>query len=78
MESDLFKAIKNKVLDQMHKKYIVYQLACALKYLHSAAVLHRDLKPSNVLINSKCEVKICDFGLSRSLRSDLFNHPHMT
>lgn len=78
LESDVFKAVKNRVLDQMHKKYIVYQLACGLKYLHSAGVLHRDLKPSNVLINAQCQVKICDFGLSRTLESAFFNQPIMT
>lgn len=67
LESDVFKAVKNRVLDQMHKKYIVYQLACGLKYLHSAGVLHRDLKPSNVLVNEDCDAKLCDFGLVRLL-----------
>ena len=78
MESDVFQAIKNRVLDITHKKFIVYQLACALKYLHSAGVIHRDLKPSNILINSNCDAKICDFGLSRSLFSQYFNKPIMT
>lgn len=78
MESDVFKAVKNRVLDLMHKKYIVYQLACGLKYLHSAGVLHRDLKPSNILINAQCQVKICDFGLSRTLESAFFNKAIMT
>lgn len=78
MESDVFQAIKNRVLDITHKKFIVYQLACALKYLHSAGVVHRDLKPSNILINSNCDAKICDFGLSRSLFSQYFNKPIMT
>ena len=36
-----------------------------LKYIHSANVLHRDLKPSNILVNSNCDLRICDFGLSR-------------
>ena len=40
---------------------------CAIKYIHSANVLHRDLKPANVLINEDCSVKICDFGLARSI-----------
>jgi serine/threonine protein kinase len=36
-----------------------------MKYVHSASVIHRDLKPGNLLVNSDCELKICDFGLSR-------------
>lgn len=28
-------------------------------------MLHRDLKPGNLLVNADCELKICDFGLSR-------------
>lgn len=46
---------------------MVYNLLCAVKYLHSANVLHRDLKPANVLVNEDCSVKICDFGLARSI-----------
>ena len=29
--------------------------------------MHRDIKPSNILLTSDCNVKICDFGLSRTL-----------
>lgn len=46
---------------------MVYNLLCAVKYLHSANVLHRDLKPANILVNEDCSVKICDFGLARSI-----------
>ncbi len=35
--------------------------------MHSADVLHRDMKPSNILLNSECFVKVCDFGLARSV-----------
>ena len=45
----------------------MYNLLCAVKYLHSANVLHRDLKPANVLVNEDCSVKISDFGLARSI-----------
>jgi mitogen-activated protein kinase 1/3 len=35
--------------------------------MHSAKIIHRDIKPSNILINEDCSIKICDFGLSRSI-----------
>lgn len=67
-ESDMKKVIKSNIhLQIKHIQTVVYNLLCALKYLHSAKVIHRDLKPANVLINEDCSVQICDFGLSRSL-----------
>jgi len=33
-------------------------------------VLHRDLKPGNLLVNSNCDLKICDFGLARLEEED--------
>jgi mitogen-activated protein kinase 1/3 len=41
------------------------QILRGLKYMHSANVIHRDIKPSNLLVNSQCDLKICDFGLAR-------------
>ena len=38
--------------------------------MHSANVIHRDLKPSNILVNSNCDLKICDLGLSRGVDPD--------
>jgi mitogen-activated protein kinase 15 len=70
MEADLCVALKNSVLKEIHKHYIFYQLANTLSYLHTADLVHRDIKPSNILVNETCEVKLCDFGLIRSLRRE--------
>lgn len=44
-----------EVLEDVHTRFVIYQIMRALKYLHSAQLIHRDLKPSNILINSECE-----------------------
>ena len=38
-----------------------------MKFLHSSNILHRDIKPANILIDENCHIKLCDFGLARSL-----------
>jgi mitogen-activated protein kinase 15 len=78
MEADLHNVIAEGILKQVHSKYIIYQVAKALKYLHSAKLIHRDLKPSNVLLNSNCLVKLCDFGLVRCVTSGEDNNSVMT
>lgn len=70
METDLHIVIRAKILKQIHKKFVIYQLFKSLKYLHSAEIVHRDLKPSNMLINSDCTMKLADFGLARSVAQD--------
>lgn len=67
METDLHAVIRAKILEDVHKQYVIYQLLKTLKYLHSAEILHRDMKPSNLLLNSDCMMKVADFGLARSI-----------
>ncbi|GAA5928266.1 mitogen-activated protein kinase [Sporobolomyces koalae] len=67
METDLYRVIKTQTLSDDHVQYFIYQTLRALKALHSADVIHRDLKPSNLLLNANCDLKVCDFGLARSV-----------
>lgn len=50
-----------------HAKVILYNLACCLRFVHSAGIMHRDLKPANILIDDRCQVKLCDFGQARTI-----------
>lgn len=69
METDLHRVIRSQKLSDDHAQYFTYQILRALKAIHSADVIHRDLKPSNLLLNANCDLKVCDFGLARSLRT---------
>uniref|UniRef100_A0A672NRI1 Cyclin-dependent kinase 6-like n=1 Tax=Sinocyclocheilus grahami TaxID=75366 RepID=A0A672NRI1_SINGR len=44
---------------------VMRQLLSGLDFLHTNTVIHRDLKPDNLLVSSRGEVKIADFGLAR-------------
>lgn len=54
---------------------IFIQMADAIAYLHRENVSHRDLKPENILVQENpttgaVEIKISDFGLSRTTQSN--------
>ena len=39
----------------------------ALRHMHESELVHRDMKPANLLLNAACLMKVCDFGLARSV-----------
>lgn len=71
MPTDLSRLLRtDTVLSPAHVKYFMFQLLRGINFMHAARVFHRDLKPNNVLINSRCELRICDFGLARAAFED--------
>ena len=39
----------------------------AVDYMHSNNIIHSYLKPSNILLTTKKDVKLCDFGTSKKI-----------
>jgi serine/threonine protein kinase len=79
METDLGSIIKStQELSIAHIQFFLYQILRGMKYVHSAGILHRDLKPRNLLVNSNCDLKICDFGLARADIPELYEAGAMT
>jgi 5'-AMP-activated protein kinase, catalytic alpha subunit len=48
------------------------QTIAGVEYCHRNMVVHRDLKPENLLLDSKYNVKLADFGLSNVMHDGHF------
>ncbi|KAK3089657.1 hypothetical protein FSP39_005413 [Pinctada imbricata] len=76
MDANLCQVI-NMDLDHERMSYLLYQMLCGIKHLHSAGIIHRDLKPSNIVVKSDCTLKILDFGLARTQGTGFMMTPYV-
>ncbi|KAL9875161.1 stress-activated protein kinase JNK isoform X1 [Glossina fuscipes] len=76
MDANLCQVIQMD-LDHDRMSYLLYQMLCGIKHLHSAGIAHRDLKPSNIVVKADCTLKILDFGLARTAGTTFMMTPYV-
>lgn len=54
---------------------VAYDLACALRYIHSQNLVYRDIKPENAGFDVRGDIKLFDFGFCKELVKKLFDKP---
>jgi serine/threonine-protein kinase len=57
-------------LDLRARVALFLKLCDAVAYAHRQLVVHRDLKPGNVLVDTRGEPKLLDFGIAKLLQDD--------
>ncbi|XP_031095947.1 leucine-rich repeat receptor-like protein kinase TDR [Ipomoea triloba] len=63
----------NVVADWVTRYKILLGVAQGICYLHhdcDPVIIHRDLKPSNILLDSKIEARVADFGVAKLVQND--------
>lgn len=60
---------KRRRLKEDLAKYFFKQIVEGLNYIHQKNIVHRDIKLDNILLDHLGNVKICDFGVSKLVKS---------
>ena len=60
---------KRRKLPEKTAKFLFRQIILGIRHIHSKNIVHRDIKLENILIDLNNNIKICDFGIGKVLKS---------
>jgi serine/threonine protein kinase len=68
--TDVLEQFETVKLSEGQISYVCFQSLKALSYIHANHRIHRDIKSDNILINTRGDVKLADFGYAAQLTQD--------
>jgi hypothetical protein len=68
--TDVLEQFEHVRLDESQISHVCLMTLRALRYIHRSHRIHRDVKSDNILLNSRGEVKIADFGYAAQLTEE--------
>jgi TolB-like protein/predicted Ser/Thr protein kinase len=66
----LDEVVKETPMSIRHAVELIAKVARTVDYAHEHGILHRDIKPGNILLDTKGEPHLTDFGLARLVESE--------
>lgn len=64
---DKIAAQKDQMFSEGEAAKIMKKLLRAINHCHASGVVHRDIKPENIMYGKDGEIKLIDFGLSKTV-----------